>query len=254
MKTWSQDCLGKMKAVLFLDTNILSYLVDNTYPSLTKMLSDFRDTCVIDLISSDFCQLEFVGIRKREHYLRSIIKKASNEGIIVNCSSLLKNYNQFECREVLFTDVLPDIQSHVKEDIEKITRDFGIDFCCKFHKDLIQPISEVCLHSKISKEDSFVIVSAANPMPSIYNSVCFVLTHDRDFNKWYGEAQNELSIIYQNNNIPEPTMVHQNNAFGADLDKEIYDFSAIKKSFMKQFIKKNNNYYLGQTVVPFTFT
>ena len=60
MKSWSQDCLGRMKAVLFLDTNILSYLVDNTYPQLTNIITNFKDTSVVNLISSEFCQLEFV--------------------------------------------------------------------------------------------------------------------------------------------------------------------------------------------------
>lgn len=250
MKSWSQDCLGKMKAVLFLDTNILSYLVDETYPLLTRMISDFRDTCVIDLISSEYCQLEFVGIRKREHYLRSVIKKASEDYKTINCSSLLKYHNQFECREIDFHTILPDIRSAVNEDIKRIVRDFDISFTCKIHSDLFLPISEICLHSKISKEDSFVIISSVNPQPNRYNPVCFVLTHDRDFNKWHTQAQAELSQIYQAHQLPEPIMIHQNNAFGINLDSTTYDFTTIKENFMEQFIAKNDAFYLGRTIEP----
>lgn len=252
MKVWSQDCLGQMKASLFLDTNILSYLVDDTYPSLTRMISDFKQTCVINLISSEFCQLEFVGIRKREHYLREVIEIARKDEKIVNCSSLLKNYNQFECREIDFSIVLPNIREKVNKDLEKIVTEYGIEFNCKIHTDLFVPIKEICLHSKISKEDSFVIISALNPMPSRYNNVCFVLTHDRDFNKWHNQAQEDLSIIYNNYHLPEPIMIHQSNAFGTDLDvANKYDYNNIRNNFMELFIEKNSKYYLGKTIVPY---
>ena len=251
MKSWSQDCLGRMKAVLFLDTNILSYLVDNTYPQLNQLISNFKDTCVVNLISSEYCQLEFVGIRKREHYLREVIKNATNNGKIVNCSSLLKNHNQFDCREVQFETILPSVRNAVNEDINHIVSEYGIEFCCKIHEDLFLPISEICLHSKISKEDSFVIVSAVNPLPSQYNYVCFVLTHDKDFEKWHRQAMADLSAIYQGHHLPEPIMVHQTDTFGFNLDKnKPFDFDIVKAKFMKEFIDKNCQFYLGKTMVP----
>ena len=252
MKSWSQDCLGRMKAVLFLDTNILSYLVDNTYPQLTNIITNFKDTSVVNLISSEYCQLEFVGIRKREHYLREVIKNASDNDKIINCSSLLKNHNQFDCREVQFEEILPNIRSAVNNDISHIVSEFGIDFCCKIHEDLFLPISEICLHSKISKEDSFVIVSAVNPLPSQYNNVCFVLTHDRDFEKWHRQAQAHLSTIYHDYHLPEPIMVCQTNVFGVNLDNnDPFEFDSIKERFMETFIERNQSFYLGKTMIPY---
>ena len=252
MKSWSQDCLGRMKAVLFLDTNILSYLVDNTYPQLNHMISNFRDTCVVNLISSEFCQLELVGIRKREHYLRKVIKTAIDNDRIVNCSSLLKNHNQFECREVQFETILPNVRTAVNDDVNHIIGEYGIEFCCKIHEDLFLPISEICLHSKISKEDSFVIVSAVNPLPSQYNHVCYILTHDTDFEKWHRQAQADLSSVYQTHHLPEPIMVHQTNVFGFNLDKnEPFEFDTIKEKFMGSFIEKNKRFYLGKTMEPY---
>lgn len=252
MKSWSQDCLGRMKAVLFLDTNLLSYLVDNTYPQLNHMISYFKNTCVVNIISSEFCQLEFVGIRKREHYLREVIKNAIDNDIIVNCSSLLKNHNQFDCREVQFETILPNIRTAVNNDINHIVSGYGIDFCCKIHEDLFLPISEICLFSKISKEDSFVIVSAVNPLPSQYNNVCFVLTHDKDFERWHRQAEADLSTIYQRHHLPEPIMVHQTNVFGINLDtNEPFEFDSIKERFMEAFIEKNLSFYLGKTMIPY---
>ena len=216
------------------------------------MISNFKDTCVLNLISSDFCQLEFVGIRKREHYLREVIKAAIDNDRTVNCSSLLKNHNQFDCREVQFETILPNIRTAVNDDINHIVSEYGIEFCCKIHEDLFLPISEICLHSKISKEDSFVIVSAVNPLPSQYNNVCFVLTHDKDFEKWHRQAQVDLSSIYENHHLPEPILVHQTNVFGVNLDtNDSFEFDSVKEKFMNLFIEKNSKFYLGKTISPY---
>ena len=97
-----------------------------------------------------------------------------------------------------------------------------------------------------------MIVSAVNPLPSQYNNVCFVLTHDSDFEKWHTQAQNELSSIYQNHHLPEPIMVRQTNAFGINLDKnEPFVFDKIKENIMKLFIERNNDFYLGETIIPY---
>lgn len=69
MKSWSTQ-IDTFKIKVFLDTNILCYLVDNTYPALTSFIDTLNKLPVVDIISSDFVLTEFIGVRKQEHYLR----------------------------------------------------------------------------------------------------------------------------------------------------------------------------------------
>lgn len=251
MKEWSQLCHNKLTASIFLDTNILSYLLDQSYPALTSLITFFSQKCCVKLVSSDFCQLELVGIRKREHYLRAIIEKANANNVLVNCSSLLKYHNQYNCVEIDFQQVLPTIQQKVNEDINKIVTNYGVKFDNIFHEDLFAPARDICLSSKISKEDSFVIISALNPQPNLYERICFIITHDGDFVKWHNEVEGILRTnVYDYHNLSYPILIDQRQAFGCNLDKGDFDADRILKNFCKEYISKNDEYYIGKTLVP----
>ena len=251
MKKWSQPCHNKLTACIFLDTNILSYLLDQSYPALTDLINFFSQKCCIKLVSSDFCQLELVGIRKREHYLRAIIEKSQADKVLVNCSSLLKYHNQYNCVEIDFHQVLPTIQQKVKEDIDKIVTDYGVKFENVFHTDLFAPARDICLYSKISKEDSFVIASALNPRPNSYENVCFIITHDGDFVKWHTEVESTLKAnVYDFYNLTHPILIDQRQAFGCNLDKGIFNADIILRNFYKEYINRTGKYYIGKTIVP----
>lgn len=47
MKEWSQPCHNKLTASIFLDTNILSYLLDQSYPALTRLVTFFSQKCCV---------------------------------------------------------------------------------------------------------------------------------------------------------------------------------------------------------------
>lgn len=251
MKEWSQPCHNKLTASIFLDTNILSYLLDQSYPALTSLVTFFSQKCCVKLVSSDFCQLELVGIRKREHYLRAVIEKANANNVLVNCSSLLKYHNQYNCVEIDFQQVLPTIRQKVDEDLNKIVSNYGVKFDNIFHEYLFAPARDICLLSKISKEDSFVIASALNPQPNLYEHICFIITHDGDFVKWHKEVEDILkTTVYDYYNLSYPVLIDQRQAFGCNLDKGEFDTDRILKNFYKEYISKNSEYYIGTTLVP----
>lgn len=211
METWSQTPIKDFKVLFFLDTNILCYLVDGTHPNLNKFINYLADSPFSDLISSDYVLLEFIGVRKREHYLRAVLEKCKEDGIIVNLSSLLKFHNQYSSPEVDFESIIPRIKQSVNEDEENITTHYGIDFRCKFHIDLFEPTKNICLVSKISKEDSLVLISAVSPVGDDYNENCILLTNDADFNKWYQQAKGGIDQVFIDKSIPKPRLSHINS-------------------------------------------
>lgn len=251
MKEWSVNCLGRKKPKIYLDTNILSYLIDNTYPSLTKLLLKLKDTCLFDLISSDFCKSEFVGIRKREHYLRLSVQKATEGNKKMNFSSLLKYHNQFGSQEVPFADVIDEIKTNVTSELESITTNYGIDFCCELHSGLTLPANDICLSSKISKEDSLVMVSAVSPLPGEVFENVLLVTHDQDFVTWYSKdgLKERLDKIFHNFEIPIPKLADTRDIFGFNLDNEV-NIDNLIEQFCNKFIETFKDLYIGKSIEP----
>lgn len=250
MKEYSTRLLESLRLNVFLDTNILSYLVDDTYPHLSTCIHNLSQLCCVDIISSDFCQIEFMGIRKREHYLRLVVENAQRKGKALNLSSLLKYHNQFECDEVNFEDVLSTIENNVKDDLTKIVSDYGISFRSIISNIIPQLTREICLKSKISKEDSFVLASASGSDARFSNVPSLLLTNDRDFVKWYKEQEDTLRDVFKIYGVTLPVIVNIKSFFGVDLQKNDMPKAKIQHELSKMIIDNNKSSYLGTSFCP----
>ena len=162
MEPWSDlPVRERFRIKFYLDTNILSYLVDNTYSGLTLTMNYLKNSEFADLVSSKYVIFEFVGIRKREHYLQKVLQKSTSAAGKVNISSLLKYKDNFNAPEVKFEDVQADIKLAVETEVQDITTNFGIDYSANIlHDTLLNPTFEINLSSRVSKEDSLVLTSA----------------------------------------------------------------------------------------------
>ena len=258
MESWSHTPIKDFKVSFFLDTNILCYLVDNTYPNLNKFIDYLGNIPFSDIISSDYVLLEFIGTRKREHYLREVLKSGEQDGQKVNLSSLLKFHNQYSAPEVDFTSIIPQIKESVDSDENKITTEFKIDFKCKFHIDLFEPTKNICLASKISKEDSLVLISAVSPVKDDYNDNCILLTNDMDFNKWYEQARDKIDFIFTEKSIPKPQLRHiksmQLSSRQFDLTNNGLDITGFEDSTNKYILSLLKNrlkdFFIGKSSIP----
>ncbi|MCB0749465.1 MAG: hypothetical protein KDC90_18550, partial [Ignavibacteriae bacterium] len=123
MENWSDTpVIEDFKIKYFLDTNILIFLIDDTYSGISKAFDILNKLQFVDLVSSKFVIFEFVGVRKKEHFLRICVNDYN-----VNISTLLKFGSKgFNIPEVNFDDVQPTIKTLVEDELEKITNDFGI--------------------------------------------------------------------------------------------------------------------------------
>lgn len=259
METWSQTPIKDFKVSFFLDTNILCYLVDNTYPNLNKFIKYLGSNPFSDVISSDYVLLEFIGIRKREHYLRAVLESGEQNGQSVNLSSLLKLHNQYSAPEVDFISIIPQIKENVDLDEEAITTQFNIDFNCKFHINLFEPTKNICLASKISKEDSLVLVSSVSPISENYNENCILLTNDADFSSWYEQAIDKIDCVFTENSIPKPHLKHikstelSDKRFNfTDNKLDITGFEVYANKCILSLLKNRlKDYYIGKSFTPY---
>lgn len=234
MESWSSQ-IDKLKIKVFLDTNILCYLVDNTYPALNELITQLGKMSIVDLISSEFVLTEFIGVRKQEHYFREALKKAEKEGIQLNFSSLLKHNKEYDIPHLGFDILKDEIYNAVKADENTITSDYGINFCCGFNRNLLQPTSDICLSSKISKEDSLVLVSAVyTDTDKITTNKVLLFTNDKDFHAWFNEAKTEIDRVFSEREIVTPHIEYL-KCFGqkSALGVQVVNFSDSKGTSVK---------------------
>lgn len=184
MEPWSDTEVNPaFELKIFLDTNVWVYLIDKSYPSLNNLFDVFNEHPFVRLVSSGYVVFEFIGVRKREHYLRQVAENAKvAAGGAINFSSLVNSLDRFNANEAAFEDVVGGIKTSVYKEIEEITRDYGVDFEYSVaHSKQIPPAIEICLSTKINNQDSLVMVSAIHPKEPISNDNIQVLSNDTAF-------------------------------------------------------------------------
>jgi len=244
-----------------IDTQILAYLVDNSYPNLNNFIHLLGECPFVELVSSRFAIYEFVGIRKLEHYLRSIHEKANNADSSMNFSSVLRYKRNFNAAELPYDQVYEDVKLKVEKDLEKITNDYNITYEDNFiHRNIWKPHTDLVLSSRISKEDSLVLISSIYPDKFIQEDYLVFLTNDDQFFRAFKtNLRIDAGIVstFVDNNLTEPhifKIADINCQSGKSINLIVDNLTEddIKKH-INQFIlehieSKNQALFLGRTI------
>jgi hypothetical protein len=239
MQSWSDKPIHHAFCVrLFLDTNILYYLIDNTYQTLNDFIELLNESEFAELISSRYAIFEFVGARKREHYLRIAVSNLKgNPARQVDFSSLLKFKDEYALPGINFEDVISDIKASVKAEVEKIITDYNINFeYSSFHEAQLDPTFDICLGSKISNQDCLIIVSSVLPQPKTSHSNVVLLTNDGKLVSHFKSAK--LDDVLASHSISSPYMLAFDNIRVADAPP-IQLTNPIEKLALKELVKSN---------------
>lgn len=194
----------KFQINFFLDTNILCYLIDNTFPTLTAFIKTLKEMPVVQLYSSEYVLAELFEVRKKEDYFHEVWERAKNDGTFINISSFIKYNKRYEIPGYEYEgDLAEAVKKKVDEDIEKITNEFKIGFLNSFNDKLLGPMKRICLSTKISREDSLVLVSSVykNSNEEVSERV-ILLTGDHDFYKWATDSKTEISTAFNPGKTP----------------------------------------------------
>ncbi len=259
MQTWSDNPVHKEFCVrFFVDTNILIYLVDNTFQSVNDFIEILNESPFVELVSSDYVMFEFVGVRKREQYLRIAADRVSKlPSGKINFSSILKYKDGYGIPNIVFEDVVADIQKEVNAEVEKIATEFKINYqFSSLHKDLLSPTFDVCLTSKISNQDSLVLVSSVLPQIKTTHDNVVLLTNDSSFVSSYYDSK--IKDVLATHSVSEPNIYSINKIHvkgDADINLHIAnDKSQLKlkanKKILELIQKRLQPLYLGKTFTP----
>ena len=256
-----QNPPDNLRIKIALDTQILAYLVDNTYPNLTFFIRTLSESPFVDIVCSRFAIYEFIGIRKLEHYLRCLVSETQNKGGQINFSSALKYKNEFDTPELKYVDVYENIKQAVEEELVKIYNDFGIIHeSVNIHKDLWEPHQDLVLSTRISKEDSLLLLSSVFPDTLRKEDYLVLFTNDNQFYKALcGDGETEISDkVFQEHGLIKPHTYHLTkvqlyqtgqscNIIGDSLnEEEIKEF--VCKFILEHILNKNKELYVGRIV------
>jgi hypothetical protein len=252
MEKWSDHPTENYKIKIFLDTNILACLIDETHSGLTESIKLLSQSEFIKLVSSVYVAFEFVGIRKREHFLRKVIENSKNtKKGHSNYSTLFKFKDSFKSDDVDFFSINEAIKQDIETEINKITSMFNIEYSDNnFHEALYKPTIDICLASRISREDSLMLISALLPEPNKPEKQIFILSKDQDFIDAFNEFQSER--VLSQNSLFRPTLLNLRNISSVNLisqiPKNLNEFWG--KMVISQLIINNQQTYLGIAFSP----
>lgn len=239
-----------------MDTNVLVYLIDNTYPSLNSFIELLNESAFSDLVSSRFVILEFAAARKREHYLR-LAAKPKTTGAEMNFSSLLKYRDRYDDPGMVFDDAIVEIKATVTKEVNRIATEFGIDFeYGSFHADQLTATQDICLTSKLADHDCLVLVSSVLPEPKTTHPNVIVLTNDADFVRFYEAAK--LDTLLATHEMFPPQLLRLTNIgmpggspVNLHLNSDRVTLESQLRAFLYAFLKeKLPALFLGKTFEP----
>lgn len=277
----------RFRIKLAFDTNLLMYLLDNSYPKLNNAIIELDQIrSFVDLITNPYALFELHEKRKETHFIDfawragfkvsrtnsdrfnipvddkicRVIKKYVPKKIFgYNLQEkILKNISP---KADLFGDGLyflnqPAIRRLTLSDIQKIQNDFGIEIIGSIHDNIWNPTSELMLHSRISREDSLVAMSFLFPELFRMEKNLIILTNDGDFQAFYQHALNKglISPLFASLGINEPVI--QRISQMQTMDGSIFNLKTVLPmplrekiiEFVKGSIRRfNSSLFLGYT-------
>lgn len=248
-----------LRIKIALDTQILAYLVDNTYPSLTYFIKALSENPFVDIVCSKFAIYEFIGIRKLEHYLRCLVTETQKKGGTLNFSSAIKYKSEFDSPELKYIDTYETVKSEVEKELKLIYDDFGIIYeSINIHNHLWKPHQDLVLSTKISKEDSLLLLSTIFPDELFREEFLILFTNDSQFHKAFNDTKwaEIQDNLFKTHSLIKPN-IHSLKACEL-ADKSVINFTetnenekilAFANTFVhEQINEKNNAFSLGKTI------
>ena len=254
MEPWSNEPLGSYRIKFFLDTNILSYLVTNTYSGLGIAINLLKDSPFADLVSSKYVIFEFIDVRKKNLYLAEV-NRVTGKNKSLDPNVIVRYKEHFENPHVDFHAFKETIKNKIESELQILIQDLEI-VCDEniLHDSLLAPTKEINLFSKISREDSLISVSSVWQEVSTKENFLVLLTRDKPFVDSFREI--DLQFIFDNYDLTSPTVEYVEsmqlggayflNLTDPNHDAQIPEY--LKNKIKELILKRNQKYFLGKTI------
>lgn len=259
MESWSDATVNSaFKVTFYLDTNILSYLIDKTYNELNDCFAFLSSCDLVSLKSSRYVIFELVGIRKREHYLRKILKNNTASNGVINLSSLFLYKESFKTENIDFPAAVADIRAIINRELDHIVNDLKIDFeTSELHKGLWKPTFDLLIKSRLSREDSLVTISSVYPQEEKAEDDVCILTNDKLYDEAFYDDETKSAVdgIFVEHSISKPHINHISKLSSSKLIWNLTTPSSGNRgrtvflNKVKETLEsRNSEYFIGKTI------
>lgn len=242
---------------IFLDTNILADYILKTDHSgnISKSLLWLANCNFVDLMSSHFVKFELTEVLKSQYFFAKF-----NDGRYATKKEKNKLKSNWLLNETSYLNCKDEIKAKVMADILKVQKDLDFDFNdLELHKDIINPTCDICLSSRVSKEDSLVLVSSMFPEGG-QESIDFsgLLSNDSDYSSFYEESKADIKSIFNSYNLQAPIFLPIKslasdsgriaNLYEEDFNNKTEELYDLWRGVVLRLIReKNSDNYIGQT-------
>lgn len=241
---------NKFKVDFFLDTNILVDYVQGENQLLIQSLDYLAKCPYVTLRSSHYVEFEFTEVRKKNEFFKMVHGRYPSK---TQGDRSVKNYgsNDWKDGEVDYLSYKDTIQSCVEQNLNLLKNNLMVDFDDHvLHKDLVKTTCKIVLQTKISREDSMVLVSCMYPTPKDRLLHCVILTNDKQYNDAYNSSKESVDDILGQGEVCLPQFFCLKDMPDQKLINKT-DIIAFWDEVICSFIKdKNASDYVGHTVKP----
>jgi hypothetical protein len=277
MKEWSiKQPFDTWRIKIYLDTNILIFLSDNSYTGLKDTLNYLLSkNTFVDLISSQYALFEYLENRKKIHY-KSHLKNNGiadtnrpfnflnrilthfNLQISYSKKFKWKDYYSFNIKGFSYINIHKKVSNDVDMEISNLCNNFTIEYKENvFNQNLFEPTKKLCLSSRISRQDCLITTSAIHASETSQIRNIIIWTGDEDFYKAFNECESTKLIFPDLNPKIEwiCNLTYQGNngkfhSMNLEVETRTEKIDQFLRNMVKEYILlKNKSLFLGKTKV-----
>jgi hypothetical protein len=276
MKDWSiAKPLDNWRIKLYFDTNVLIFLSDKTHIGLNHSVNYLNSISpFVDLISSEYALFEFLENRKKKHYKKHLKDNRISESNrvidsinfitrfvgfrIVKSDSKFKwnNYYSYNISGFSYLNIYQEINQKVEDEIKSLREEIGVVYHENiFNSNLFEPTKQLCLSSRVSRQDCMITTSASFPNDTLKMKDIVIWTCDHDYYKAFHECTEVENIFKENKPLIEWTndlkfvlksgKVRSLNLESNPQEETVKD--VIKNKIIQYIRSKNSNLFIGIT-------
>lgn len=241
----------KFKVDFFLDTNILVDYVQGENQLLVQSLDYLAKCPFVTLRSSHYVEFEFTEVRKKNEFFKIVhgeypSKKPEDRKCVKNYGS-----NDWKDGDFDYLSYKDTIQSCIEQNLNLLKNNLKVDFDDHvLHEKLVKTTCKIVLQTKISREDSMVLVSCMYPKPVEKLLYCVILTNDKQYNDAYKNSEECVDEILGHDDVYLPQFFCLKDMPVHQLKNES-DIIEFWNKAIASFIKdKNASDYVGHTIKP----
>ena len=245
----------RYKIHIYLDTNILVDYVEQNNSILNCSLDFLSTTPFAILRSSHYVEYEMTEVRKKRLFYYKVYGHYPSKG-----ESLANIKQTWELNGHKYEEYRDEIAQEVVSNMELIEENLGVRFDDHvLHDKLISPTRDMCLATKVSREDCMVMVSCMFPSQDERLDFCALLSNDKQYIAAIKDNEDKVLSVFKQYGINPPYCL---NAKALDNGNTLLNVEDANNrtpqdiaNFWGQLLlllirKKHEQNYLGHTIKP----